>query len=498
MATNSTRKSKSLEGDRPKKPRPDFPLYAHKVGRWAKKVKGRVAYFTSWRDDPKGDAALEMWLEQKDDLLAGRTPRPKKDDQLALGDLCNEFLTVKEGLRDNGELSPRTFETYYSTCERLCKYFRRDRAVEDLQPADFRMFRDKLAKTRGAVALGNEITRVRSVFRFAFEEGMVREKVRFGQGFAKPRQEIVDRAREKSRLEHGLRMLKAAELRLVLDALAGKKVEIGTDEETGEPVTVELKANPQLRAMVLLAANTGFGNTDLSSLPIRAVDLDAGWVDFARVKNATPRRVPLWPETVAAICEWIPKRKRAKDPADSDLMFLTCRGVRWVKVHKNGAPADAIGQEFSKVLRALRLKRQGVSFYALRHGFETIAGDTADQVAVDAVMGHSPKGMAGVYRERINDARLVVVAEHVRQWLFGTEGGDGDDPEKKNSGICDPSDLATRESTATNTSDAGAEGSQTRAQLKGRKGRTGSKSADSFSGDDDKEEGGFRLRVFAG
>ncbi len=476
MATNSTRPSGSRKDERPKKPSPDFPLYPHKVGRWAKKVKGRVVYFTRWRDDPKGVAALEEWLDQKDDLLAGRTPRPKKEDELVLGDLCNEFLAHKESLRDNGELSPRTFETYYSTCERLCKYFRRDRAVVDLTPADFRQFRDKLSKTRGAVALGNEITRVRSVFRFAFDEGIILAPVRFGQGFAKPRKEVADAAREKHRAENGLRMLEADELRAVIAA-----------------------AKQPLKAMVLLAANTGFGNTDLSNLPIKAIDLDKGWADFARVKNATPRRVPLWPETIEAIREWIPQRPKAKEPADAGLLFLTRWGQRWVKVHKSGAPADAIGQEFSKVLRTLGLKRPRLSFYALRHGFETIAGDTADQVAVDAIMGHSPKGMAGVYRERISDARLLAVTEHVRQWLFGSEDAEPA-PDRKNSEVCDPNDPATRGSTTRKQPDAGLQGSQTREDSEpGRKGRKGRKIPESIStiGRTD-DEGGFRLRVFAG
>ncbi len=509
MARHSTRKpasrkavsAKPAKPDPPAKPSPDFPLYAHAGGKWAKKVRGTTHYFTHWKDDPKGVAALETWLDEKDDLLAGRVPRQKRDE-LTVEELCFRFLEHKEGLRNNGELSPRTYETYFHTCEKtIVGHLGRKRVVIDLAPDDFRKMRAKLAKTRGPVALGNEITRVRSVFRFAFDEGLILAPVRFGQGFAKPRKEVADAAREKKRADNGLRMLEASELRLVLDALTGKKVAIGTDEETGEPVTVEMKANPQLRAMVLLGANTGFGNSDLSGLPIRALDLDNGWVDFARVKNATPRRVPLWPETVAAIREWIPKRPKAKDPADSGLLFLTCRGQRWVKVHKSGAPADAIGQEFSKVLRALGLKRHGLSFYALRHGFETIAGDTRDQVAVDAVMGHVSKGMAGVYRERIDDARLVAVTEHVRRWLFG--GGDTE-PQKENSAFCDPCDLATRDTTTDNTPDTGSIGPQTGAHSTGRKGRTGRKKTESFSGgaadaptpDDDGE--GFKLRVFVG
>jgi hypothetical protein len=33
-------------------------------------------------------------------------------------------------------------------------------------------------------------------------------------------------------------------------------------------------------------------------------------------------------------------------------------------------------------------------------------------------MGHARDDMASVYRERISDARLRAVADHVRKWLF--------------------------------------------------------------------------------
>lgn len=65
-------------------------------------------------------------------------------------------------------------------------------------------------KTRKAVALGNEIMRVRSIFKFAFDEGLILSPMRFGQAFGKPKKEIVDAAREAHRLEHGVRMCHGA------------------------------------------------------------------------------------------------------------------------------------------------------------------------------------------------------------------------------------------------------------------------------------------------
>ena len=70
---------------RPAKPRPDFPLFPHRNGRWAKKVRGKFCYFGKWAEDPKGEAAIQLWADQKDDLLAGRTPRASRDGLTVAG-----------------------------------------------------------------------------------------------------------------------------------------------------------------------------------------------------------------------------------------------------------------------------------------------------------------------------------------------------------------------------------------------------------------------------
>ena len=54
-----------------KKPHPDFPLFPHATGRWAKKVRGKLAYFGKCANDPQGQKALALWLDQRDELLAG-------------------------------------------------------------------------------------------------------------------------------------------------------------------------------------------------------------------------------------------------------------------------------------------------------------------------------------------------------------------------------------------------------------------------------------------
>ena len=102
-------------------------------------------------------------------------------------------------------------------------------------------------------------------------------------------------------------------------------------------------------------------------------------------------------------------------------MFITKYGQPWVKYRIKGN-INSVSLEFGKLMNAAKIKRKGVGFYALRHTFETIAGQTGDQAAVDRAMGHERPDMAALYREWVKDAaedaRLKRVADHVHNWLY--------------------------------------------------------------------------------
>jgi integrase len=388
---------------KPAKPRPDFPLFPHRTGRWCKKVRGKHRYFSRVIEDPNGKAALQLWLDQKDDLLAGRTPRIHQDG-LTVRDLCNRFLTAKEQQRDAGDITPRSFADYFSTCERLVGSFGKSRLATDLASDDFEALRSSLAKKYGVHRLAKEVQLTRTVFKYAFESGLIDRPVRFGPTFKRPAARIIRAHRQKT----GLRMFEAVDLRRIIDV-----------------------ADQPLKAMILLGINCGFGNSDCGTLPRSAIDLTKDWVDYPRPKTAVERRCPLWPETVEAIRESFECRPNPKLTEHTDLAFVTKYGGSWSKE----TSTNPVSQEFRKLLNALdstaakeakkrrqkptKIHRPGLGFYALRHTFETIGGEARDQVAVNHIMGHADASMSAVYRERISDERLRAVTDCVRSWLFG-------------------------------------------------------------------------------
>ena len=380
---NSTRK-RPLE--KPAKPYPDFPLFPHGNGQWAKKIRGKHVFFGVWATP---DAALEKWLDQRDDLLAGRKPRASGDG-LTVRDLANRFLTAKRILADSGEIRQRTWRDYHSACERVVRVLGGNRLVTDLASDDFQGLRAEISQTWGPVALKTEIQRIKGLFKYGYDAGLIDRPIRFGPMFKPPSNRVI----QTNRASKGARMFEATEIHQMLDA-----------------------ARPQLRAMILLGVNCGFGNNDCSLLPQSALDLDRAWLDFPRPKNGTPRRCPLWKETVEALKAAIAVRPAPKNPADDNLAFLTRPGNRWVRLSGNFW-ADNVGTMTCRLLTDLGLKRPGLSFYALRHTFETVGGEFLDQIGVDSIMGHADGTMASAYRERVTDARLRAVADHVRHWLF--------------------------------------------------------------------------------
>ncbi len=372
----------SKSADQLTKPRRDFPLTPRGDGRWCKRVHGKLHYFAGTAEE-----ALDEWLRVKDDLLAGREARPK-EGCLELAELVNQFLHHKKQMLDSGELAERTWGGYESVGKMLLAFFGRTFPAEQLRTTDFQKLRAYLAKQYGPVALGNRIQVVRMIFRYGYRSKLLAKEAEFGVEFEKPSAKTLRQVRSAK----GPQLFTAEQIQSLLKA-----------------------AEPHMKAMILLAINGGLGNTDLALLTANAFDLKSAWLDYPRPKTGMPRRIPLWPETVAAVREAIEKRRPAKNEADAKLLFIGARGTSYVN-HTGG---HRVAAEFARLRDDVGLKDR--VFYDLRRTFQTVADNLSrDRDGVKAIMGHAPASgdMSAIYRQGFDDDRLQAIVNVVRDWLY--------------------------------------------------------------------------------
>lgn len=366
----------------PAKPYSDFPLFAHQSGQWAKKIRGRHEYFGVWADP---DAALAKYLQDRDYLQAGQTP---PGEQATLADVLNGFYDDKLRSLESGEITQRTFDEYEAVCEVIGETLGKHRPVATISYDDLGKLRSVLSKGKGGrqlspVSIKRLLSLARMVFNHANEE--MGHAIRYKKALRSP----AARALRQARNEVGERLFTPAELRDLVKT-----------------------ARPQLRAMILLGINCGFGNGDCGTLPIEALDLDGGWHNYWRPKTQVSRRCSLWLETVKAL-------KAVVGDRTSGLVFITKYGNPWTTDGRR----DPIAFEFRKLANELGIYRKGVTtFYTLRRSFETIAATGGvPQSVIDSVMGHVPhaKDMSAVYRQKTFDDMLRTCTDHVRKWYLG-------------------------------------------------------------------------------
>jgi integrase len=283
--------------------------------------------------------------------------------------------------------------------ELLVKHFGKSRLVVDLRPDDFTALKNKMSRRWGPLRVADFIQHIRSVFKHAADSDLIDRPVRFGPGFARPTQKTIRLHKAKQ----GAKMFTAEEVRKMLDA-----------------------AGIQLKAMLLLGVNCGYGNSDVASVPLSALSLESGWIDFPRAKTGIAGRCPLWRETIGALREVLANRPQAKTPEYANLVFLSQWGTPCISVRSPEGPdapnvnrTDGLAVQMAKLLKELGINgRKGLGFYTLRHTFRTIADEAKDQPPIDHLMGHQSPHMSAVYRQHISDERLRAVVNHVHAWLF--------------------------------------------------------------------------------
>ena len=282
-----------MSSKKPAKPYPDFPLFTHNNGQWCKKIRGKLYYFGTWSEP---DAALQLYLKQRDHLYAGETPQ---DEGITVADICEQFYAWKSSLTEIGELKPVTLKDYDLACTQLTKALGKY-ALIALRPQHFERYRTVLAKTwTTPITLGVAIQRTRTIFKWAYDMELIDKPIRYGQGFNKPNRKTVRQHQQQS------------DARLPF-----------TNEELHKLFE---GANSRMQTFMLLGLNCAFGNTDISEFNHGHMKHGETVIDYPRPKTAIPRTSVLWDVTTQMI-----RKEASEDGHRNDAVFATKNGNRYV------------------------------------------------------------------------------------------------------------------------------------------------------------------------
>jgi site-specific recombinase XerD len=358
---------------RPEKPYPEFPLYAHSCGKWAKKIAGKMRYFGKW-DDPNGALIEYESSVQKTEITL--------PDVFTVQLAANTFLTTRKKQVAAGNLSERSYQDYRRSLKRFAAFIGHDRNLENLDPADFSRYKFDFAKTNNPVSTGNEITRIKTALKWLHKSKYCSE-IDVGPDFVKPSAKVARRHKR----EMGEKLFTPSQIRTMLD-----------------------ESGLRMRAMILLGINAGYHNNDCETLNLAAVHaaIATGLIEHAREKTEVARACPIWEETKRALKDWIERRPETNS--------------RKAFVLNDGRDLSTTNADVAKRFRAVRdfagIKNGGFSW--LRKTFATYASESGDQVAVNFIMGHVDAEISGIYRQLVREHRLEKVVESVHNWLFGS------------------------------------------------------------------------------
>lgn len=347
-----------------------FPLTLHPTGQYCKKIRGRMHYFGKDRRE-----ALRLYFERASVLHMGKDAPVASAAGLTLRNLCNMYLEHQESRVAIGEIKHRYYYDQRNQLRDFAKFIGADERISEISALRIQGYRQRLIKAEKAPrTINNTLAAIKAMFNWATEN------------------ELIDRGPN----------LKAI-----------KKVSIRPVERrtfTAAEVQLLLKnAGLQMRAMILLGMNCGFGCTDCAELRWSHLDLDSRRVNFPRGKTDVGRNLALWPDTAEAL-EVLPKR--------GDLVFYTSQGNPWVRPISGGKAHDnAISKEFSKLMHKVGITAEkGTGFYTLRRTAATVAAETGDIFAVQRLLGHADTKMASTYVQNVSE-QVDRAISHTREWL---------------------------------------------------------------------------------
>lgn len=349
--------------------------------------------------------ALKIYARKLSAWQDDETPLPAPEvmpESPTLREVMNRWLIDRRGDSQRGELGGGTFQQYRLSIQRIAPIAGHI-FTDDINPDIIKSIYTKIHAKHGEDAARRAMSHLRSCAREAEDRGWCRP-MRIGK-----RNIAKLTARDKPKMKW--KLYTPPQLRQILLA-CNRRIRTSKGRTYREPWE-------QLKAMILLALNGGYGARELSQLPRPIVDLDARMIDYRRGKTNEDHVVPLWPETVRAL-----RRVMRQRPGD-ELVFRTREGNAWAREEKHFVAGklsrsvnhDNVAWKFDELVRPIGLKIAGQSFYKLRHLHATTADAFGDVHASLVLTGHGVPGARGFY-VRVDTARLVKLVEYLRHRIL--------------------------------------------------------------------------------
>ena len=356
-----------------------FPLTHHSTGQYCKKIKGKMHYFGK---DKK--QALERYLEQAAFLHNGKAKMFKNiNGNMTLKSLCNIYLQHQQAKAASAEITIRHHADQISCLKKFMSFIGQHRKIDEISTLNLQNYKRKLKRAyNSAHRMNLHISIMKAMFHWA------------------KKNDILDYIPN-------------------IDAISCVKIihkhrHVFTSEEIHRLFDF---ADVQMKAMIWLGLNCGFGCTDCAELKWSDLDLVNGRVKLARGKTGVSRDLPLWPETIQSL-ENIPKSGKLvfSTPKDKPLIRTTYH------INEDGSSkysnSNLVTSRFCKLMKKAGVQApKGTGFYTLRRTAATVAARSGDPFAVQRLLGHANLKMATIYVQDVSKQTDRVI-ENSRKYVL--------------------------------------------------------------------------------
>ena len=349
-----------------------FPLTLHKTGQYCKKIKGKIYYFGKDKQ-----LALERYLEQASLLHHNRNSTvKKKNTDMTLKTLSELYLQYQLSKVQSDELTARHYTDQINCLNKFVNSIGRFVKVKDISTLDLQKYRRQVNKSYSSQRTNLNISVMKAMFHWAKKNDISIEI---------PNIDAISR----NKIDHQQRYIfSSEEIRKLLEL-----------------------ADVQMKVMIWLGLNCGFGCTDCAKLQWVNFDFKKNRVILARGKTGILRDLPLWPETVEALKN-IPHR-------EGKLVFYTKHEKPMISERYIGSgnsrkysSTNMVTTKFTRLMKKAGIHvPKGTGFYSLRRAAATMAARSGDPFAVQRLLGHADLKMATRYVQDVSKQTDEVISK---------------------------------------------------------------------------------------